>query len=553
MAGSSSGEAVVGVWDGHGASVSVVADGELVFALAEERVNRRKRFSGFPKLALERALAWMEERGLWAGAVAMAGWRGRSPVRFAERWYRDSSPHREPLGLASRLVMDWENQLAGSGVGHLEAHLSRTMVRRRLSRTGLKAPVISVDHHDAHAWAAALCEGELVLTADAYGEGRSATLRRATAMDDVLAAEGPSFGLALLYGAVTVALGYREGDEGKVMGLAALGDPEPARTRFAALFTDEPVPRLRAPLRSTPLEATLAGLSREDAAAGLQAFVTEKGVAWVRHLLRPLGPARLVAAGGLFANVRLNQELRALPEVFDLRVFPAMGDEGLSAGAAHLVWAQGRRGRDGVADRARLRTARVGVDFGAEARALARHVGATAKEPEELGHRLAAGEVICRYAGREAFGPRALGGRSVLFRPDQAIAARVNTALRRDPIMAFAPVMTEQAAAELLEGSTDFPHMTITTPATLRMRELCPAAVHVDGTVRPQVVREEHDPELHALLSAARAHGVPALINTSFNLHGEPIVHTPDDALRTYRASGLDWLVLEDGAHARRG
>ena len=547
MAGSErTGEAVVGVWDGHGASVAVVADGELVFALAEERVNRRKRFSGFPKLALERALDWLDAHDLWAGAVAMAGWRGRSPVRFAERWYRDSSPHREPLGFASRLVMDWENQVAGSSYGRLEAHLSRTVVRRRLARTGLRAPVISVDHHDAHAWAAALCEGELVLTADAYGEGRSATLRHVSDMDEVLHAHGPDFGLALLYGAVTVALGYREGDEGKVMGLAALGDPEPARSRFAALFEEGPLPRLRAPLRSADLDRALEGLSRDDAAAGLQAFVAEKAVAWVRHLLRRRGPARLVLAGGLFANVRLNQELLALPEIFDLRVFPAMGDEGLSAGAAHLVWSEGRRRRGQPRDRARMHTPRLGMDFGEPARVLGRHVGAEQVTPEVVADALAAGKVVCRYAGREAFGPRALGGRSVLFRPDPQIADRVNADLRRDPIMAFAPAMTAEAAEQMLGITAELPHMTITAPANDALRAACPAAVHVDGTVRPQVVRDEHDPDFHALLAAAHARGVPALINTSFNLHGEPIVHTPDQALETFRVSGLDLLLLED-------
>ncbi len=523
---------MLGLWDGHGASVAVVAEGRLVFALAEARPSRRKRFSGFPEQALAAAMRWTDQAGLSVHRVALAGARGRSLHRLAEPLYTGSDPHREPLGRTSLAAMGWENGVARSPAGHIDARIGRAVVQRRLAAAGLRAPLITVDHHDAHAWSARFGRAEraLVVTADAYGEGRSATVRRADTMDEVLASTDARFGLALLFGAVTVGLGFQEGDEGKVMGLAAHGDPE-AAAPFDALFEGGVEPHLRRPLSRRRVQQLLGALSREDAAAGAQACVERRAAAWIASEVERSGCGRLLLAGGLFANVRLNQRLASLPGIDGIEVFVAMGDEGLSAGAAHRVWAA--RHGPAVCRDPRLGVAHVLPDLGVPT--------TTARVAEHL----ASERVVCRYSGREAFGPRALGNRSILFAARPAVAARVNAALGRDPIMAFAPVMTAEAAPALVEGHAGhLTDMTITARATDLLRQVCPAAVHLDGSVRPQVVHRAQQPALHELLTAAAERGLPALVNTSFNLHGEPIVHTPTDALRTWEASGLDVLLL---------
>ncbi len=544
----------LGLWDGHGAGAAIVADGELVFALSEERPSRIKRHSGFPRRALALALEHAERHGIRLADVAVAGARGRSPLRLLEPLYTSSDPHREPLGLASRAAMAWENRVPGLPVlGALEPLPARWLTARRLRRLMSSSPRLQpVDHHDAHAYGALLGPGReraLVLTADAYGEGRSATVRYGADPERELEHRHGDLGLALLYGAVTVGLGFSEGDEGKVMGLAATGDPVPGLPRFLALFDPcVEAPRLRRPLTRRRIGRLLEGLARADAAAALQACVEQRCARWVAALLRAHPAPRLHLAGGLFANVRVNQVLAELAGLQGLFVFPAMGDEGLAAGAAHAVWARAR----GVLA-APITSAALGVPR--DELAIARAVRASGLPHRRVDpvratvDQLAAGRVVCRYGGRDEHGPRALGHSSILFpASDPGIAARVNAALGRDPIMAFAPIMAAEAAAEALLSPLppgDLAWMTVTAQATSLLAERCPVAVHVDGTARPQLVEPSADPELHAILAAWRARtGQPALINTSFNLHGEPIVHSPSDALRSFRRSGLDVLLM---------
>jgi len=552
---------ILGLWDGHGAGVAVVAEGRLVFALSEERPSRRKRHSGFPRLSLALALEHAEREGIDIQSVAIAGARGRSPLRLLEAAYAGSSAHREPLGLASRVAMTWENRVPGLPlVGGLEPLPARLLLQRRLGRLlALPLRLHPVDHHDAHAYGALLGPGRedaLVLTADAYGEGRSGTLRRGDRPEITLAHWHDDLGLALLYGAVTVAMGFSEGDEGKVMGLAATGDPSRSIHRFRSIFADSDTPRLRRRLTRRRVARLLAGLTRADAAAALQACVEQLCERWVRALLQAYPARRLHLAGGLFANVRINQVLAGLPGIEGLFVFPAMGDEGLAAGAAHALWRRQRGSLLETIDSASLGVPRSEQALTDAARDSGLRVQRVEPASAAVGH-LEAGRVLCRYTGRDEYGPRALGDSSILFRADRpALSARVNQALGRDPIMAFAPIMTVEAATEAVRSplpARDLGWMTITTDAAQFLAERCPVAVHVDGTARPQLVTPQRDPALHTLLAAWHRHsGQPALINTSFNLHGEPIVHGPGDAVRSFVASGLDVLMMGEWEITRR-
>ncbi len=556
VAAESSG-AILGLWDGHGAGVALLAEGQLIFALAEERCNRRKRFSGFPVRSLALAREHAQAASLSIQHVVVAGRRGRTPLRLLEPLYASSDPRRQPLGRSSRAAMAWENTVPLlPGVQRAEARLGRSLLLRRLASV-LPEPfkLHRVDHHDAHAFSALFGAGRvgaLVLTADAYGEGRSATLRFPGAPGQAVEELGPDMGLALLFGAVTVALGFREGDEGKVMGLAAHGDPRPGLARFQALFhAGEEAPRLRRSLSARRVRRLLVGLERQDAAASLQRCVQEQCLRWVESIMsRRRLARRMLLAGGLFANVRLNQALAELPRIRELFVFPAMGDEGLAAGAAHWLWYRSRGALAQPMERAAL--GRIWSAAALELAARNSGLRVARVDPVASGLRhLDQGRVLCRFRGRDELGPRALGNRSVLFRADQPrLGERVNAALERDPIMAFAPSMAAEAAPEALAGSglaASLGWMTVTAPASAGLARSCPVAVHVDGTTRPQLVEAGVDPGYHALLRGWwRIAGQPALINTSFNLHGEPIVHSPEDAVKTFLASGLDVLQLGD-------
>ena len=557
------GQAVLGIWDGHDASVALIADGRLTFALSEERISRRKRHPGFPHLALGKALRWAERQGLTIGDVAVAGRHGRAPLRLLEPAYSRSGPSRDPLAPAGRLVQAWENRVAGlAGLRELERIAGLLAVRGRLAGQVLgRARVHTVPHHEAHAFSALLLASspdDRVVTWDAYGEGLAATVRRAGSPRRVEAALAPAAGLASLYGAITVALGFDEGDEGKLMALAALGDPSRGEARLAGLFVlTAGAPLLRRPLRHRTVHTLLQGLSREDAAAALQALVERLARGWIAGLLPREGRCDLLLAGGLFANTRLNQALAALDRVGGVRVFPAMTDGGLSAGAAHSVWHE-LHGEPAASPGLPL----LGCEFDRESceRALAAaglgH-GRAADPARGMARRIAAGQVVCRFSGRDEFGPRALGQRSILFSArDRALAQRVNAALGRDAFMPFGPAVAAEAAEaplwEPLPENTDLGTMTVAVQAAPALSEQCPAAVHADGSSRPQEVSAAEAPGFHSVLRWVEhlGHG-PALINTSFNRHGEPIVHTPADAIQTFLDTGFDALYLGDLEVAR--
>ncbi len=551
-------DGVLGLWDGHDAGVGLVADGVLVFALSEERPTRRKRASGWPGVALARCLQWASDHGMRVGDVAVAGRYGRWPLRWLEPLYRARDPHGDPLSFGNRAMAAYENRVpAMTWVREVEAATALWPVRTRLARIFRReVRVHRVDHHEAHAFCALFGPRDgrgLVVTWDAYGEGRAVTLRPAGAPDRVEAWLGPDAGVASLYGAVTVALGFREGDEGKVMGLAALGDPGRAMDRFLSAFvvTPEGAPRLRRPLNKGLVQSLVRGLSREAVAAGLQAATERLVVEWLARKVGEARADRLLLAGGLFANIRLNQALAGLLGVERVFVFPAMGDGGLPAGAAHRVWWE-RHGRLGEP----VRDVALGLEFPAkECEAAARAAGLAVSRcddaPAEAAREVVAGRVVAWYDGRDEFGPRALGRRSIVFRADRVdLAARVNRALGRDDFMPFAPALAADDAREAWSGSwrdEDLRFMTVAVPASEPFRARCPAAVHADGTCRPQVVTADLAPRFHRLLrEVVRLGGPPAVVNTSLNLHGEPIVHSPADAVATFRRAGLDVLFLGD-------
>ena len=549
--------AVLGLWDGHDASVALIADGRLVFALSEERPSRRKRHSGFPTLALARALEWAAEHRVRVTDVAVAGECGRAPLRLLEPWYAGADPHRDPLDAAGTAVRAWENGIARLPLARVvEREAGLLALRARLRRVlpeGFR--LHTVPHHDAHAFSALLAASDAtarILTWDAYGEGCAATLRAADAPDRPIDVLPVGAALAFLYGVVTLALGFGEDDEGKVMGLAARGTPARLRDRFDALFVPDPArPLLLRPLTRDGVRRLVADAAREDVAAALQEAVERRVLGWLApRFAREGAPRRLLLAGGLFANIRVNQALAVAPGIAGVSVFPNMGDGGLSAGAAHAVW-----NRVHHAPAAPPGDAFLGVAFGPDEvlRAVRdsglpfRRVPDPARAAAE---RLRRGEVVCRFAGRDEFGPRALGNRSILFdAATPGLPHRVNAALRRDGFMPFGPSVVGEAS----EGAwtplpgTDLGTMTVAVDATPAFATVCPAAVHVDGTSRPQVVEPRTAPGLHAILAHVhRDGGPPAVINTSFNLHGEPIVHTPTNALATFRQAGFEALYLGD-------
>jgi len=556
---------VLGIVDGiHDAGAAVVRDGALVAAANEERFTRRKLQGGMPTRSVAAVLEVAGLRPADVDVIAVGGVAtptvGTRLFRPAQAWFAPSlgicfdRPWHpvDRLGDLLRYRLRLSRARPDAGAGRVERAWAPAVVARGLPRGLRTTPLRFVDHHLAHAESAYRTAGPgrwLVVTCDAHGDGRSLTV--SVGADGRLApvhAYDVRASLGAFYALVTRRLGFVPGrDEGKVLGLAAHGDAARVPAPFPFRWEGETLAYAgRWGLAARATLDVLAGVTREDAAAWVQRGTEAILLDGARRWLAATGCDRLALAGGVFANVRVNGLLGALPGVRAVHVFPHMGDGGLAAGAALHV-------ADAVPTA--LAHAYLGpAPSDASCVEAAAGSGCVVLRPDDpdavLAVRLAAGAPVVRVVGPMEFGPRALGHRSILAPADRADAsARLNAALERDDFMPFAPMLRAEEADAAFPGLAPLAaaarFMTVALPATDAFRRACPAAVHVDGTARPQVVHHAEAPALHALLSAYHAAtGAPAVVNTSFNMHQEPIVASARDAVRSFRRSGLPTLRL---------
>jgi len=302
------------------------------------------------------------------------------------------------------------------------------------------------------------------------------------------------------------------------------------------------------------------GHDRETIAASIQKVAEDFTVQSVRWWLQRTGARRLAMAGGLFANVRLNRLLAETLPLDEVFIFPAMGDEGLSVGAA-LTFLHARDGTETwLRHRHRLDNVYLGqnydgrIDDALQAAGMRRLAGRPVETSVDL---IRAGKAGAIYADRMEFGPRALGARSIIASPqDHAINELLNKRLDRSEFMPFAPFVLEEDASRVFE-ITDVNRyaahfMTITCGVKPEWRARIPAVVHVDGTARPQIVRGDENPLFAAILRRFRDQTeLPVLINTSFNVHEEPIVNRPEECLQALSDGRVDFVVTQQAVYVK--
>ena len=293
---------------------------------------------------------------------------------------------------------------------------------------------------------------------------------------------------------------------------------------------------------------------KADLSATIQ-DVLEKSVAgFCDHWVQRTGVPDVALAGGVFANVKLNQRIHELDSVKGVFVHPGMGDDGLAVGAA--LFEHNRAA--GWSPQPMIKDVYLGGDIsagdsktalkGSDLKEIA-HGEAVEAEAARL---LAEGKVIARAAGRMEYGPRALGNRTIMYQPtDPSVNDWLNQKLRRTEFMPFAPVTLweerERCFRDIDGAEETARFMTITFECTENMVERCPAVCHVDKTARPQLIQEEDNPSYYRIVKQYQAFtGLPCVINTSFNMHEEPIVNTAEEAITAFKQSGLDALILGD-------
>jgi carbamoyltransferase len=559
---------VLGVHAGHDAGAAVVRDGRLVASVNEERLNRKKLFWGWPKRSVPEALRLAGVAPGGVDAVAVAGTSG-SMKEFGERGYRDLGLARELVSYLSKgpvagvLLGEEKGVALVRSLMRMRHALTKRAMRRRLRSVGLAAPVSFIDHHRCHNASAYYTSGWddcLAISLDGSGDGYCSRVYacRGGRMD--LVKSVPSYhSPGYYYNYVTHILGFTPvRHEGKITGLAAYGDPKRCLDAFRErlVYDKEKGTFVNRGFWMTAecehLAERLAEERREDVAAAVQKNTEDVVAAYVRDAMDRTGARRLALSGGVFSNVRLNQVVWSRAECEEIHVHPHMGDGGLAAGAALDVYH-----RAGVFAPVPLDHVYLGpayAEYEIE-RTLARYSELDVRRPRspvtEVARLLAERKVVARFDGAMEYGPRSLGNRSILCHArDPSVNDWLNKRLQRSEFMPFAPVTTEESAALFFAGfdparSRAARFMTVTYDVTERCLAEAPAIVHVDRTARPQVVRREWNPPYHDLIEEyGRLTGSPILVNTSFNMHEEPIVNDPDTAIRSFLRSGLDVLAL---------
>jgi carbamoyltransferase len=568
----------------HDSAACLVRDGEIVAAAQEERFTRKKGDPDFPRQSVDYCL---RKAGIGIGDVQHVGFYDKPLLKF-ER-ILETYLGIAPSGLKSFLM-----------AGPLWIKEKLYLDRQLHDALGWDGQILYAEHHESHAASAFFpspFDEAAILTIDGVGEWATASIGVGSGHEIQLLSElhWPD-SLGLLYSAFTYYLGFKvNSGEYKVMGLAPYGEP-----KYVKLILDHVV-NLR---DDGSLELNqeyfnyLAGLTMTngafdrlfegpprvpetplvqkhlDLARSVQEVCELAMLRMARTAHAVTGKPALCLAGGVALNCVGNGRILREGPFEKIWIQPASGDAGGALGVAQLIWHRHLGSPRPPRDADAMRGAYLGPEFTPEAiRTFLDSAGAVGhrmdREPliERTAELLEAGSVIGWFAGRMEFGPRALGGRSILGDPrNPVMQSQMNIKIKfREGFRPFAPSVLRERVSEWFEMDVDSPYMLLVAPVRKDRRRAVteeeesrwgieklkvqrseiPAVTHVDYSARIQTVSRRDNAEYYDLIHAfERRTGCPVLVNTSFNVRGEPIVCTPADAYRCFMRTNIDYLVL---------
>ena len=544
---------------GHDSAAAVIVDGRCVFAAAEERFSRKKHTGDFPIHAIRHGLA---ECGLELSDID----------ELAHGF--DYSPYKPVFSLDPISVRQYRQVYSREALLH---SVNKCLPEFQPER------VKHVDHHLAHAASAYYTSGWnecLVLVIDGMGEvdsvsvyvardGKLERIHRISALDSI----------GILYSLVTLHLGFDfNADEYKIMGLAPYGDPARHRAFFQQQVTGTKDGSLRIPIlrlnKTRQEQENYAGTraflnqfliperhpdspiddSHRDVAAALQEALENTLLHLCRHFGSRTGLRKLALAGGVALNCTANGKIMRSGHFDEIYIQPAAGDDGTALGAALY-----RSAVAGAAINERQTVPFLGPEYSNEEimqaiQKFEQSIDVCSFESfddtcEKAAQLIASGSVIAWYRGKMEFGPRALGHRSILADPGLPdMRDRINAMVKmREAFRPFAPAVTIEEAAKWfdVDSGAELPYMITIVDVRDEYRSALPAITHVNGTARLQTVSAKDNCEFHRLLrSVGRTTGRQMVLNTSFNVKGQPIVNTPQEAIETFLRTGIDYLFV---------
>lgn len=561
---------ILGIHDGHNCGATLSRGGRILASISEERLVRRKNAVGYPALSIEAVLriGGIEAKDLGAVVYASLFMHTASHLEDVANWYAVGIEEQRADAARSR---DY-NRIV------FEARKAER-IRQAADQLGVSDDRVHfVEHHLAHLAAAyhtapARRAGKRVLglTCDGAGDNLCATVSVCEGgRVHRIATTGRDASLGKIYSRVTYLMGMTPWEhEYKLMGLAPYADPERADRAAEPLrallgLSEDGLSFVTRTELSTNyiyrhLREAFERVRFDTVAGAVQLFTEEMLVAWVRACIAHTGVADVVCGGGVFMNVKANMLMAQMPQAASLYVMPTGGDESLSIGAclhhhyAHLAADPAEAAASRLDD---LYLGDADTEAG-EREAIAtaqRDMAVAVRQPADMNgaiaELLASGEVVAVARGRMEWGARSLGNRSILASAeDIGRIGLINHMIKmRDFWMPFAPSVREEAAPRYFEpeAGAEYRFMTMAAPAKPEtVGEVAAAAHPKDGTIRPQLVTRAANPDYHAVIGAFEATtGRGAILNTSFNLHGEPIVRTGLDAVRVMGLSGIRHLAL---------
>lgn len=567
---------ILGVHVGHDSGAALIRDGHVVTDVSEERFNHIKHYGFLPLESITFCLK--------AAGIKMTDIDGIATT----------TPLTDPsirilFGLNDNEIdrIRVNNNEEGIDLGHIRRKIRRAiggsdracregapLYISPFKRKGDDIPILKVDHHLAHASSAYFSSGFekecLIITCDGIGDGVStAVWRGKQGKITPIVRFGGEGSFGWYYGVVTEALDWWIGDgEGKTMGLAPYGNPEAFADELLKIYQPEYVDgKLAKPVDfgrferlvlmgayhwhfpvSNEINKIVEQYGRENVAAKAQKLLEKELKNFIVDWVHREKAINLAVAGGVFLNVKVNQKIVEGGVVENFHIFPGAGDSGLAVGAALYVYNK----LSGKPHIFKLEDVYWGPSYSnEEIESVLEERNLPYREVEDIAstcaQHLADNKIVGWFQGRMECGPRALGARSILFDPRKKenkdiINARVKF---REPFRPFCPSMTQECVSDYLYNTRDERYMITAYQVKTDMATKIPAVVHVDGTCRPQFVSRDNNPLYWKLLHRfGELTGVPVLLNTSFNIKGDPIVCNPRDAIKCFFDTGIDYLAI---------
>ncbi len=555
---------ILGISLGHDSGACIFSDGILEIAINEERLSRKKLHIGYPYLSIKKVLQFSNTKISEIDIITIDG-KKIDPQNFGDE-LNFQNIQKKILS-----IIHLDKILLGTKIGvsfirfiyNFKNQYEKIKIKKKFIKNGFKGKFETIEHHYAHAASAFFSQDKeegLAITLDGGGEGYCSHVYKAEKNSLTLLNKITSYhSLPLYYAYITKLLGFIPlRHEGKILGLAASGNSEEVEKILKKYIKFN---KKNLQFQNTggyyikvfnKLKKDLKNFSREDIAAGMQVHSEKLTIEYIKAILEKFSfnkNANLFLAGGIFANVKINQKISEIKEVKSCYIFPNMGDGGLSAGA--VLGSYFSKNKE-------LKKIKINMYLGSSCKEINKSslLNFKLKELEIeniykfIAEELKKNKIFGIFQGRMEYGPRALGNRSIICSPQKIeINEILNQKLKRSEFMPFAPCVLAEDFEKYFQSKTsieDYKFMTFTCKTKKICDELTPAIVHVDKSARPQSIFKKDNIFLHNVLTEFKnLTGIGMLINTSFNVHEEPIVESYDDAIKSFKESKLDYLVLD--------